>query len=268
LMRCEALLGVAGVILLTSSAVAQSMDTTASDVDAPCTPGVSSYVENPVIGASDVPYSATLKVTFDRRLSDGHAIHGVTWTLNARDSSGKARTETSTGCWRDKEGHPTIRLNVRVADPVAGTVLEWNTGGAVLKVARLLYQPEAFSRSEGFPEWRISEKSLKVPGEPDRIVRTELLGTKIIDGIEVHGLKTIITMPRDEKSGGAVVVETREQWISIELGIVMTELVDDPVYGRTEMEMENFSLKEPVPALFLPPDGYTIVEQYPNGVRR
>jgi hypothetical protein len=239
-----------------------------SDGDAPCTPGIISYVENTVIGATGLPYTATLKVTFDRRLGEGRLFRGVTWTLNARDSNGRARTESATGCWRDKDGHPMIRLNVRVADPAAGTVLDWNTGGAVLKMARLRYQPETPSRSEGFPEWRFTEKSLKVPGEPDRIVRTELLGTKNIDGIEVHGLKTITTIPRDEKSGGAQVVEVREQWISIDLGVVMTDVVDDPVRGRTEMVLENFSLKEPAPALFLPPDGYIIVDLKPETAQR
>lgn len=263
-IRYGMLLGVVGLLVVHSSAEAQSADVNAPDTNEPCTPGVGSSVENTVIGVSDVPYIATLKVTFDQRQSDRRAIHGVTRTLSARNSSGKARMETSTGCWRDKDGRLHDRLNVRIADPAAGTLLDWNTDGAVLKVARLLYQPEFFPRSLGFPEWKNAETALNPPGQPARTVRTELLGTKMLNDIQVYGKRTTITVPSDEKNGAAVVVERREQWVSLELGVVMSELVDDPLRGRTEMEMESFSLKEPDPALFIPPNGYTIVQTYPT----
>lgn len=267
-IRCAVLLGVVGILVIHTSADAQNADVSASDSSEVCTPGVSSPVENTVINASDVPYSATLKVTFDQRLSDGRAIHGVTRTLSARDSSGKARMETSTGCWRDKDSRLHQRLNVRIADPVAGTLLDWNMDGAVLKVARLLYQPEFFPRSLGFPEWKSSETALNLPEQPARTVRTELLGPKMLNGIQVYGKRSTMTMPSDDKNGAAVVVERREQWVSLELGVVMSELVDDPLRGRTEMEMESFSLREPDPSLFLPPPGYKIAGAFQEPARQ
>jgi hypothetical protein len=48
--------------------------------------------------------------------------------------------------------------------------------------------------------------------------------------------------------------------MSMDLGIVMEDLIDDPVRGRTEMELENFTLKQPDRALFLPPAGYKIIK--------
>ena len=172
-VRGALLLAVAGLLSLAPRAAAQSESPSAFQPRDPCTPGVSSYVENTVISVTGLPYSATLKVTFDQQMSDGSMIHGVTRTLSARDSSGKTRMETSIGCWLDKDGLSRDRLNVRIADPLAGTFLEWSTGGPVLKVAHLISQPEAFVKLQGLPAWSDSESEVKTPGQPTRIVRTE-----------------------------------------------------------------------------------------------
>jgi len=60
------------------------------------------------------------------------------------------------------------------------------------------------------------------------------------------------------------VVTVHERWISVEHGLLLSDRVDEPARGRTEMVMENLSLKEPDPSLFVPPDGYTIVQTYPK----
>jgi len=59
------LLAVAGLLALAPHAAAQSAGTSAPGPSDPCTPGVSSYVENTVISVTGLPYTATLKVTFD-----------------------------------------------------------------------------------------------------------------------------------------------------------------------------------------------------------
>jgi hypothetical protein len=259
-MRGTLLLVVSGLLTLAPHAAAQGASPIASQPSDPCTPGVSSYVENTVISVTGLPYSATLKVTFDQQMSDGSMIHGITRTLSARDSSGKTRMETSIGCWLDKDGQSRDRLNVRIADPLAGTFLEWSTGGPVLKVAHLISQPEAFVKLQGLPAWSDSESEVKTPGQPARIVRTELLGTTTIDGVEAQGLRTTTTIPRGAQGNKQPIVSIHEQWMSMDLGIVMQDLVDDPVLGRTEMELENFTPKQPDRALFLPPAGYRIIK--------
>jgi hypothetical protein len=55
-------------------------------------------------------------------------------------------------------------------------------------------------------------------------------------------------------------VSTREHWISVEHGLLLADVMDDPDTGRTEMVLENLSFKEPDPSLFVPPDGYTITQ--------
>jgi len=100
---------------------------------------------------------------------------------------------------------------------------------------------------------------VQTPGQSTRIVRTELLGRTTIDGVEAQGLRTTITIPRGAQ-GKQPIVSIHEQWMSMDLGIVMEDLIDDPVRGRTEMELENFTLKQPDRALFLPPAGYKIIK--------
>jgi len=231
---------------------------------APCTPGVTSYVGNGVITQVGAPYSATLVVTFDHRLGDGNLIHGVTRTLNARDSTGKARMETSMGCGRGDDGQPYTRLIVRIADASAGTFLDWNTGGPVRKVAKLLHQPEAFPKSAALPEPKNYEKVLKTPGQPTRILRSEALGARFIAGVLVLGERFTYTTPVGEQGNPLPIVETHERWMSRDLGIVMVDIVDDPVRGHTEMVLEDFSQSEPDGRLFLPPEGYTIEESTPS----
>jgi hypothetical protein len=259
-MRGTLLLAVASLLSPVPRAAAQNEAASAPQPSDPCTPGVSSYVENTVISVTGLPYSAMLKVTFDQQMSDGSMVHGITRTLSARDSSGKTRMETSIGCWLDKDGQSRDRLNVRIADPLAGTFLEWSTGGPVLKVAHLISQPEAFLKLQALPVWRDSESEVQTPGQPTRIVRTELLGTTTIDGVEAQGLRTTTTIPRGAQGNKQPIVSIHEQWMSMDLGIVMQDLVDDPVRGRTEMELEDFTPKEPDRALFLPPAGYKIIK--------
>jgi len=259
-MRGPLLLVVSGLLTLAPRVAAQSESPSAFQPSDPCTPGVSSYVENTVISVTGLPYSATLRVTFDQQMSDGSMVHGVTRTLSARDSSGKTRMETSIGCWLDKDGQSRDRLNVRIADPLAGTFLEWSTGGPVLKVAHLISQPEAFLKLQALPAWSDSESEVQTPGQSTRIVRTELLGRTTIDGVEAQGLRTTTTIPRGAQGNKQPIVSIHEQWMSMDLGIVMEDLIDDPVRGRTEMELENFTLKQPDRALFLPPAGYKIIK--------
>jgi hypothetical protein len=235
---------------------------------APCTPGVKSYIGNGVILQSGLPYSATLTATFTKKLADGNVIQGVTRTFEARDSSGRARMETSLGCGRDKDGKPYDRLLVNIADPNSETRVDWSIGGPVPKVAHLLHEPGAFPKSVRVAvEIQNSQHIQKVAGQPTKIIRSEALGSKFIEGISVEGQRITVTVPVGEEGNSAPIVEVHERWTSRELGLLMEDVVDDPARGRTEMVFENFSRLEPDRNVFAPPDGYTIEESHPKATR-
>jgi hypothetical protein len=230
------------------------------DDSAPCTPGVRGLYGYLGVFVSDAPYSGTWKVTVDEKLSDGTVLHGVTRTLIARSSDGKLRTDESVGCSLDKSGHALQQLKVNILNPNAGTVLDWNIGGAVLKVAHLEYAPERLSNSAGISEWPLGERSSGVPGRSVTTTRVESLGTKMIAGVEAQGQKlTATTINLNMPGNPNPSVSVHERWISIEHGLLLSELSDDPQRGRAEAVVEDLSLKEPDPSLFAPPDGYTVM---------
>jgi hypothetical protein len=264
-LRCAAPLALGVLSSLALQALSQAPATAAPDDSAPCTPGVRSWVGYGALNVSDAPYSGTWKVTFDQKLSDGKLVHGVTRTLSARSSDGKLRSEASVGCSLDKDGHVLQQLTVHILDPTAGTFLDWSIGGAVLKVAHQQYQPERLTWSGGISEWPVGERSSSVPGKSVTTTRVESLGTKMIAGIQAQGQRlTATTIYLNAPGNPNPSVTVHERWISIEHGLLLSDLVDDPDRGRTEAVMENLSLKEPDPSLFVPPSGYTLTESYPK----
>jgi hypothetical protein len=263
--RSAAQLAFAGLLSLASHAAAQTAPAAKPDDSAPCTPGVRGVYGYLGVFASDAPFSATWKVTVDQKLSDGTAVHGVIRTLIARSSDGKLRTEESVGCSLDKSGRVLQQLKVNIVNPNAGTFLDWNIGGAVLKVAHLEYAPERMSNSAGISEWPLGEHSSSVSGRSVTTTRVESLGTKMIAGVEAQGQKlTATTINLNMPGNPNPSVTVHERWISNELGLLLSELSDDPQRGRAEGVVENLILKEPDPSLFVSPDGYTVQETFPQ----
>jgi hypothetical protein len=200
-----------------------------------------------------------LKITVDKKLSDGTVVHGVSRVLWARDSTGKLRMESSIGCEIDEDGHVHNKLFVSIMDPIEGTYLTWNAGGAVLKVAHRTYAPDKTGNTMGIAEWTDSERTVTSPGKSVVTTRIVNIGTKKIDGIQALGQKSTTTAIA--LNGGSMMpsVATREHWISVERGLVLSDTIDDPDKGRTRMELEDLRLKEPDPSLFVPPADYTVL---------
>ena len=66
------------------------------------------------------------------------------------------------------------------------------------------------------------------------------------------------------QGGAGPTIAVHDKWISIEHGLILEDLLDSPERGRSEMVLENLSLKEPDRALFVPPEGYAIVDNNPK----
>lgn len=260
------LLAVAALLSLPPLAMAQSLDPNTSVRYTECTPGMKSYFNYPVFYIPGVPYTATVRVTVEKKQPDGTTVRNVSRIFNARDSNGKARYEESGGCFRDKDGRTLELVEVTIGDPVAGTALQWRLGpNPQQKDAPLLHQPEAFAGSQVPPsmrEWNF-EYVQTVPGQPTRTIRGESIGSKVIHGIEVQGQRNTVTTPSVEQGSTQPTVVIHDWWISTTLGIVMAGTSDDSVRGHTDMEVENFTQGEPDPSMFQVPEGYTVKDQGP-----
>ncbi|MGP8259804.1 MAG: hypothetical protein ACLQM6_07610 [Acidobacteriaceae bacterium] len=261
-LRGGLMLAIAALLLLPPLATAQSATLNTFDRHTDCTPGMRSYFNDLVFYIPGVPYTATLRVTVEKKQPDGTTARNVSRILNARDSNGKTRYEESGGCWRDKDGRTFDQVNVTIGDPVAGTFLGWLLSPSAQKVAHLIHQPQAFIDAQSAQRGWDYEYVETVPGQPTRTFRGESIGSKVIHGIEVKGRRITMTTPPGEQGNTQPTVVIHEWWISTTLGVVMAGTTDDPVRGHTEMELENFTRGEPDPSVFVLPDGYTITQEY------
>jgi len=261
-MRNTLLLAVAPLLMLPSFAAAQSIDPN-SDRYSECTPGVRGYGNYSVITLPGVPFTATMKVTVLKKQPDGTTVSTVSHLFNARDSNGKVRIENSVGvgCARDKDGRPYDIVLVHIADPVTQTHLNWHAGPNAQKVAQLAHQPGPWADPQLSMRWQDNSYVQKEPGQPDKTIRAESIGSKVIHGIQVQGRRTTVTTPPSDQGNTQPSVVVHEWWISTTLGVVVADMKDDPVQGHVEMELENFTIGEPDPSVFQPPAGYTVIDQ-------
>ncbi len=128
-------------------AVAMTFGISASAQDDPCVSGgmISSIgMVYGVAGSKNpVPFSGTVKTSFEQKLADGNAIHTVRRSHQARDSSGRTMTEMPGGCATGDDGQMHEIVNINVNDPVARTHMNWQVGNHIQpKVVHVDHYPE------------------------------------------------------------------------------------------------------------------------------
>ena len=92
----------------------------------------------------------------------------------------------------------------------------------------------------------------------------EDLGARTINGIDAKGRRTTETFPAGSFGNDQPLTVSHEVWMSPELGLPVLQIDDDPRTGVRTTELTEIERGEPDPALFQPPEGYTIKDQYPN----
>jgi len=229
-------------------------------------------------GNRNSPYSATKKVTFVQKLADGTTITRESTATEARDSQGRTvQTTTTTGIGGRNMTH------TMVMDPVARTITHWSSA---TKEATTMHMPEPpqVSRSGSVITNSGSNIANAVVGAGDSPIaigppvvtafradpnvkparQTDRLGGKTIAGVYAEGVRTTITYPVGSIGNDKPVVNVREIWTAPDLKIVMLTTDDDPRNGLQSTEVTDLVRAEPDPALFLPPEGYTIRDHSPE----
>jgi hypothetical protein len=208
---------------------------------------------------ANVPYSATVQTTFERKLADGNAIHGSATTHQARDSAGRTRSEFSSGCVVGSDGQFKQMIRVTVYDPATGTTLAWtvNDQPAAAKVVHVMHRPEppavapppaAVQRQ---PAAQVRQKSP---------LRGEDLGSRNIEGVTAGGSRSKRTIPAGQMGNDQPIEMVDEIWITQDLGLMMLRIEDNPLNGRTTTEVVELNQAEPDAALFAAPAGYRLEE--------
>ena len=116
-MRTATLLAAA---LLLSSPLAKAQEEAAS-----CLTGPNILITNPN-PQMKVPFTATVKATFDQKLADGDSIHGTVRYRIARDGSGRTMVEVPLNCYIGEDGHRHQTYHVTVSDRSTNTNETWS----------------------------------------------------------------------------------------------------------------------------------------------
>ena len=262
-----AVAAIAGAMVFGGPAGAQS---------APCVAGAAVVGTMMAVGSSlNSPFSATVKTSFEQKLADGNAIHGVTRRRLARDSAGRTMTEMGHMCMLGADGQMHERYSVSVFDPVARTSVSWQVGDDNQpKVAQVFHAPDPVPRTASAPlsaeELAQRQKMLQAArargAQQQKDYKTEDLGIKDFNGVSAHGTRTTQTIPAGKEGNDLPLVVINENWRAKEMGLTVMAISDDPRRGRTVAEYEELNLGEPDPGLFAPPAGYTVQEQPQNGL--
>lgn len=237
------------------------------------------------------PYSATVTTEMVQKLVDGNRITHRNSSKTYRDSEGRTRrdqTLPAVGPFASAEP-PSLSF---IHDPVAQVTYvlnhtektarklpqpQWTQGGdavgggtAPAMVPLPPLPPAMPGGPAGSPGMRVfTHRIQRVPGGGGALaqlaenVRRDELGTKLIDGVEVTGTRTTLTIPAGEIGNELPIEVITEEWISALLKVMVSSRTSDPRVGENTYQLTEISRAEPDPGLFKVPPDYQLVEDGP-----
>jgi hypothetical protein len=219
------------------------------------------------------PYTAQASTEFTQTLADGNRIHHVTSASMARDSEGRTRREESIGAIGPMAAAGPAPKSIFIHDPVAGTsyVLEaeshtahmmqpknakFEMGGASVTVEGVA----GTGNSAGVAfHTKIADEKIHTRMQGAE-VKTEDLGTQVMEGLSVQGKRITHTIPAGHIGNDLPIQVVTETWYSPELQTTVMSKTNDPRSGQTVYQLTNVSRAEPDPALFQVPADYKVTQ--------
>jgi len=232
----------------------------------------SAFADEPAKKPAIAPYSAVRKTTRVQKLANGVTITHETSSREARDSSGRTYRESQPETPQGAEVLPRRVTFYNVFDPVNRIAINWNSSS---KEATVSHMPELGQARLSPPILPTSAPApgtiagavfgtageASAPSRPPQLVREDL-GLKTINGVEAKGIRTTQTFPAGAVGNDQPFTVTHETWTSRELRLAVLQIDDDPRTGSHTMELTDIDRGEPDPALFQPPEGYTVIDRY------
>lgn len=213
------------------------------------------------------PYSATAVTESAQTLSNGARIAHKTTASIYRDSEGRTRREVTL----DRVG-PFATADepaqlIFIDDPVAGVhyVLDQRSHTARKMAAPPGDRPPRRPPPERAPDKASAEGKTESPGKHLGDGKTESLGKQVIEGVEVEGVRSVITIPEGRIGNDRPIEIVSERWDSPELQTVVLSKHNDPRFGETVYRLTNINRAEPAQSLFEVPSDYKVEEGRPGG---
>jgi hypothetical protein len=235
---------------------------------------------------SVAPYTAHLTTTTHRILPDGSKWDFVSTEVRARDRKG--RTYAKIGHAIQNGGQKTETFSFNVEDPARKQSLTWGSQGHAALLAHWPYwsgRTGCWVDENGDNQVRFGDV-YKIPTSPGagkmetirsiaeggkqiktRIV-SENLGQKELHGLIANGMRSTMT-PLESGGPNSMPEHTLELWHSDKFDLDLLNVSSGPKYGLKRTELSDLKQGDPDPALFNPPQGYTIesiqYHQVPRG---
>ena len=214
-------------------------------------------MSKPVKGA---PFAADAITTTTQVLPNGTHINRTANASLFRDSEGRTRREEqSTGGTGTLSASPEARPAVMIHDPVAEAVYMLNPQK---KTAQKMTFTPRHSASAG------ARRDAAAPAEAETGVRgphgfggsvkTESLGSQVIDGIQVEGTRHTLTIPAGAIGNDQAIQSVTERWYSPDLQVVVKSIRNDPRFGQTVYQLSNIRRGEQPATLFEVPSDFTV----------
>lgn len=205
------------------------------------------------------PFSATAVTETTQQLADGNRIHRTTSVSLSRDSQGRFRREVTLPAIGPLAASGKTPHFVSILDPVTGFryVLDPDE-----KTARKVSVSE---RRRG-PHGDFFEKRLRARKAGDN-VKTESLGTQVIEGVPAEGTRLTRTIPAGQIGNDKPIEIISERWYSPDLQMLVMSRRSDPRFGETTYKLTNIQRTEPAASLFEVPSDYTVKEGRGFGMR-
>jgi hypothetical protein len=263
-----------GLLLLPLAGIlnAQMIGSTPGAPLPPNTPAIPNTIRN-------ASFSAVVVTQYDRVLANGNHIHRETRGKVYRDDQGRVRTETE---FANPANPGEQFLRVTILDPVQHTMIHFDPRNKIATVTHTSQnQAVASSDSSAAPKHGISlgvtplNDSGQPAGAPTRIqtqhsaamatsaAKTEALGTRSMEGVDVVGTKTTRTIEAGAMGNEQPIVSVTDSWYSRDLQVVVLNETDDGQSGHNSMKLINIVRTEPNSQLFQVPPDYTVKETNP-----
>jgi hypothetical protein len=219
------------------------------------------------------PYSAEALTETTQTLADGNRIHRTTKSMLYRDSLGRTRREQTLGDIGPLMAAGEPMQTVVINDPVAGTTYMMNSREKIMH--KLPNKGEMTARVEA--ELKTKAEELHRTGtamtysvrinhggregerkeEERKNIKTESLGTQMMEGVAADGTRTTLTIPAGQIGNEQPILVVTERWYSPQLQTTVLTRTTDPRMGETVYKLSNVKLEEPAPSLFTPPSDYS-----------
>jgi hypothetical protein len=210
------------------------------------------------------PYSAEAVTETVQTLSDGNRITHKNTAQVYRDGEGRTRRDQSlggVGPWGSaQEPHEMIFIR----DPVAGFHYVLNPQQHTVHKMPLPGSDTATQTSAAGTSTRPARGVRRFDHAlgpiPAQDAQKESLGKQVIEGIQVEGTRSTITIEAGKMGNELPIQIVSERWYSPELQVVVMSKHTDPRMGETVYRLTTINRGEPAPSLFEIPADYKLEE--------